>query len=237
MSGRRPVDQRPRRLTREDRNNKVTLQSVELVVNRCKCSRKCLSKVSQLDILTYRYRAWKPNKFEERRKWVLSMLQEAKIECSEPGGRTTFNTKLAGHKVCNSCYADAIGYSQRQFKYLKRSILTHNRSSGAHGNSDRSREFMHVAACRSVMEAIFHECGCPQPHRHAKRLSSKEWKEVRLLPMNTKREDILAMVNRRIAAMGATKKVSKARFNRMWAEEFTEVRIPPTSRFSKCQIC
>ena len=55
------------------------------------------------------------------------------------------------------------------------------------------------------MEAIFHECGCPQPHRHAKQLSSKEWKEVRLLPMNTKREDILAMVNRRIAAMGATK--------------------------------
>ena len=38
MSGRRPVDQRLRRLTREDRNNKVTLQSVELVVNRCKCS-------------------------------------------------------------------------------------------------------------------------------------------------------------------------------------------------------
>ena len=59
------------------------------------------------------------------------------------------------------------------------------------------------------MEAIFHECGCPQPHIHAKRLSSKEWKEVRLLPMNTKREDILAMVNRRIAAMGLPKKCPK----------------------------
>ena len=162
------MDQRLRRLTRVDRNNKVTLQSVELVVNRCKCSRKCLSKVSQLDILTYRYRAWKPNKFEERRKWVLSMLQEAKIECSELGGRTTFDTKLVGHKVCNSCYADAIGYSQRQFKYLKRSILIYNRSSGAHRNSDHGREFMHVTACRSVVEAIFHKCGCPQPHRHAK---------------------------------------------------------------------
>ena len=111
MSGRQPVDQRPSRLTREDRNNKVTLQSVELMVNRCKCSQKYLSKVSQLDILTYRYRAWKPNKFEERWKWILSMLQEAKVECSELGGRTTFDTKLAGHKVCNSCCADAIGYS------------------------------------------------------------------------------------------------------------------------------
>ena len=60
---------------------------------------------------------------------------------------------------------------------------------------------------------------------------------MKLLPMNTKCEDILAVVNRQIAAMGATKKVFKARFNRMWAEEFTEVRIPPTSQFSKCQIC
>ena len=65
------------------------------------------------------------------------------------------------------------------------------------------------------MEAIFAECGCPQPHRHAKRLSSKEWKEVRLLPINTKREDVLAMVNKRIAAMEATRKVSKARFDKM----------------------
>ena len=149
------------------------------------------------------------------------MLQEAKVECNELGGRTTFDTKLARHKVCNSCYANTIGYLQRRFNYLKRSILTHNRSSGLHGNSDRNRELTHVAACRSVMEAIFYECGCPQPHRQAKRLSSKERKEVRLLPINTKRKD----------------KVSKASFNRMWAEEFTKVRIPPTSRFSKCQIC
>ena len=58
-----------------------------------------------------------------------------------------------------------------------------------------------------------------------------------LLPINTKREDVLAMVNRQIAAMGATRKVSKARFDKMWVEEFTKVMIPPTSRFSKYQIC
>ena len=154
------------------------------------------------------------------------MLQEAKVQFSEPRERTTFDTKLVGYKVCNNCYADAIGYLQQQFKYLKWSILTPYRSSGLHGNSDCNRKLTYVAACRFVMEAIFHECECPQPHKHAKRLSSKEWKEVRLLPMNTKREDILAMVNKQIATMGAILKVSKARFNRMWAEEFTEVRIP-----------
>ena len=174
MSERRPIGQCPRRLTREDRNNKVTLRSVELLLSRNKCSRKCLSKVSEMDILNYWYRAWKPNKFEERRKWILSMLHEAKVESTKPRGRPSFATKLVGHIVCNNCYADAIGYSQRQFKYLKRSNLTHERSSGQHGNSDRSRELSHVATCRVVMEAIFVECGCPQPHRHAKRLSSKE---------------------------------------------------------------
>ena len=55
--------------------------------------------------------------------------------------------------------------------------------------------------------------------------------------MHTQREDVLHMVNMAILAMGATKKVSKARFDRMWHREFTNVQIPPSSRFSKCQIC
>ena len=70
-------------------------------------------KVFEMDILNYRYRTWKPNKFEERRKWILSMLHEAKVESTKPGGRPSFATKLVGHSVCNNCYADAIGYSQR----------------------------------------------------------------------------------------------------------------------------
>ena len=68
ISERRPVGQRPRRLTREDQNSKVTLRSVELLLSKNKCSRKCLSKVSEMDILNYPYCAWKPNKFEKRRK-------------------------------------------------------------------------------------------------------------------------------------------------------------------------
>ena len=40
-----------------------------------------------------------------------------------------------------------------------------------------------------------------------------------------------------IPAMGATKKMSKARFDRMWHREFMNVQIPSSSRFSKCQIC
>ena len=71
-----------------------------------------------MDILNYRYRTWKPNKFEEKRKWILSMLHEAKVESTKPGGRPSFATKLVGHNVCNNCYIDAIGYLQQQFKYL-----------------------------------------------------------------------------------------------------------------------
>ena len=91
------------------------------------------------------------------------MLHEAKVESIEARGRPNFTTKLVGHNVCNNCYADAIGYSQRQFKYLKRSILMHERSSGQHGNSDRSRELLHAATCRAMMEAILRNVDVHNP--------------------------------------------------------------------------
>jgi hypothetical protein len=33
--------------------------------------------------------------------------------------RDKYNTKLDGVEVCNTCYAMALGYSQRRFKQLK----------------------------------------------------------------------------------------------------------------------
>ena len=88
------------------------------------------------------------------------MLHEAKVESTKPRGRPSLATKLVGHNVCNNCYVDAIGYLQQQFKYLKRFILTDGRSSGQHGNSDRNRELLHVAACRAVMEVSGIWWGC-----------------------------------------------------------------------------
>ena len=215
----------------------MTLESVAGAVRRSKCARKCLSKLPELMILTHRYEAWKSKSYAERRQWILQILREAKVDPGEGGGRLTFAMKVNRHSVCNRCYADATGYSQRQFTNLKQSIQTHNRSSSEHGNNRRSREHSNIAACWAVLNNFFQECGCSQPHRHAKRLSDGKYVPLVLLPMHTQREDVLHMVNMAIPAMGATKKVSKARFDRMWHREFTNVQIPHSSRFSKCQIC
>ena len=211
----------------EHRNRKVTLESVQGAVRRSKCARKCLSKLPELMILTHRYEAWKSKSYADRRQWILQILREAKVDPGEGGGRLTFAMKVNGHSVCNRCYADATGYSQRQFMNLKQSIRTHNRSSSEHGNNRRSREHSNIAACRAVLDNFFKECGCSQPNRHAKRLSDGKYVPLVLLPMHTQREDVLHMVNMAIPTMGATKKVSKARFDRMWHREFTNVQIPP----------
>ena len=84
---------------------------------------------------------------------------------------------------------------------------------------------------RVVLEYFVKEIACWQPHRHSKRLSDTKWLEVILLPMNTRREDVLVMVNFEILRPVATQKVSKAQFDKMWAQEFIHVHIPPNSQF------
>ena len=141
------------------------------------------------------------------------------------------------HSVCNRCYADATWYSQRQFTNLKWSIRTQNRSSSAHENNLCSREHSNIVACRAILDNFFRECGCSQPHRHAKCLSDGKYVPLVLLPMHTQRVDVLHVVNMAIPAVGATKQVLKGAFDQMRHREFTNVQIPPSSRFSKCQIC
>ena len=130
------------------------------------------------------------------------------------------------HSVCNRCYADATGHLQRQFTNLKQSIRTHNKSSSAHGNNLRRKEHSNITACRAILDNFFHECGCSQPHRYAKRLSDKRYVPLILPPMHTQREDVLHIMNMTIPAMDATKKMSKGAFDRMWHREFTNVQIP-----------
>ena len=236
-SRRHRVREQRTRITGEARAQKVSVQSVQATMARSRCARKCLTNCGVPVILDYRYNAWKSSSYTERKKWVLSMLREARVMTAGEGTPMTFATKVGGISVCNRCYADAIGYSQRQFAYLKRSIRTHNRFEGVHRNCNRTREHTNVSAMRAVMEYFVKENACKQPHRHAKRLSDGQWVEIWLLPMNTRREDVYEMVNLEIQRLGAPRPVSKARFDKMWATEFTNIKIPPTSRFSKCQIC
>ena len=153
-------------------------------------------------------------------------IKRSEGRAGEGGGCVTFATKVNGHSVCNRYYADATGYSQRQFTNLKQSIRTHNISSSAYGNNLRSREHSNIAAYRAILDIFFRECGCSQPHRHAKRLSDKKYVPLVLLPIHTQQEDVLHVMNMTIPAMCATKKVSKGAFDRMWPREFTNIQPP-----------
>ena len=179
------TERRGNREIRKHQNKKVILESLQGAVRRSKCARKCLSKLSELMILTHRYEAWKSKSYAERRQWILQILWEAKVDPGEGGGRLTFAMKVNRYSVCNKCYADATGYSQRQFTNLKQSIRTHNISSSEHGSNRRSREHSNIATCQAVLDNFFQECGCSQPHQHAKQPSDGKYVPLVLLLMHT----------------------------------------------------
>ena len=82
-------------------------------------------------------------------------------------------------------------------------------------------EHVNVFAYRAIMEHFFNENGCKQPHRHAKCMSDGSWLELVLLLMNTRRQDVLEMVNYEIQRLGVTRPISKAQFDKMWARKFS----------------
>jgi hypothetical protein len=57
-----------------------------------------------------------------------------------------------------------------------------------------------------------------------------------LLPMNTKKKDIRALINESLLESGE-KEISVSAFHAMWRKYFSHVQIPKTSRFSKCSVC
>ena len=105
-----------------------------------------------------------------------------------------------------------------------------------HGNNQRIREGTHTTAARAVLEQYIADAGCPQPHRAIKRMCDGAFCTLVLLPMNTQRLDVFDMVNEKIRMLGLQNKISRADFYRLWCEEFTHMKIPPYSRFSKCHI-
>ena len=135
-----------------------------------------------------------------------------------------------------NCYGLAVGYSERQFKRLKRAVRT-GCVAVVHENSQRIPEGMHTSAARAVLEQYIADAGCPQPYRAIKRLCDGAFSILVVLQMNIRRLDVFDMVNEKIRMLGLQNKISRAGFYRLWREEFTHVKIPPYSQFSKCHIC
>ena len=101
---------------------------------------------------------------------------------------------------------------------LKWSIRTNNkRYSAIHGNSAKQpRASMQAEATRVAFERYVKECGCPQPDRQLYRKKDKRMVPLVLLPMNTRRQDVMIAVNEEVACLVGGNPLSKCAFCKMW---------------------
>ena len=177
--------------------------------------------------------------YSERASWIIENITNAYVVNDNNNGKDRFDFKLDGQPICNGCYALALGYSKRRLEELKWSIRTTiERYAAIHGNSAKQpRASVQAEATRVAFERYTKEYGCPQPDRRSYQKKDKRMVPLVLLPMNTRREDVMIAVNEEVARLVGGNPLSKCAFYKMWGEEFTHVQIPPHSRFSKCEDC
>ena len=136
----------------------VKLDSVLEVKTRGCCLRNCLREVDKRYILDQRYMAW-GQKYEVRATWIIQMLN-AFYQRTKGMRRNKYKTKLDGVEVCNSCYAMALGYSQRHFKQLKVAYRVYGRVAAVHGNTCNLKERAKMSAARESFTSFVRDVGC-----------------------------------------------------------------------------
>ena len=224
---------------RASREAKYELQSVRAAKQASeKCSQKCLVNIAEKKILFLIFDAWSSNVYNERASWIIEHITNAYVVSDNNNGKDWFDFKLDGQPICNGCYALALGYSKRRLEELKWSIrTTTERYAAIHGNSAKQpHASVQAEATRVAFERYTKECGCLQPDRRSYWKKDKRMVPLVLLPMNTRRQDVMIAVNEEVALLVGGNPLNKSASYKMWREEFTHiVQIPPHSRFSKCE--
>jgi hypothetical protein len=87
-----------------------------------------------------------------------------------------------------------------------------------------------------MFQKYINGCGCIQPHWQHFNKKEGAFCPLVLLPMNTKKKDIRALINDSLLEAGQ-KEISISAFHAMWGKYFSHVQIPKTSRFSKYSVC
>jgi hypothetical protein len=117
--------------------------------------------------------------------------------------------------VCSTCYAHVLGYSSRQLERWKEDICSRDRRSTCHVNALKPHEADHVATARTVFQKYISGCGCPLPHQQHYQKKDGIFLPLVLLPMNTKKTDIWALINESLLELGE-KEISVSVFHAMW---------------------
>ena len=239
MTNRVPKSIRGRKIG-ASRDAKCELQSVRAAKQASeKCLQKCLVNIAEKKILFLRFDAWSSNVYNERASRIIEHIRNAYVVSDNNNGKDKFDFKLDGQPIYNGCYALTVGYSKWRLEELKWSIRSSMKQYAAiHGNSAKQPcALVQAEATRVAFERYIKECGCPQPDRRSYRKKDKRMVPLVLLPMNTRRQDVMIAVNEEVARLVSGNPLSKCAFYKMWREEFTHVQIPPHSRFSKCEDC
>lgn len=218
------------------RGEKVTLAAVEEVKQRPICSKHCLEPISAFDILSLRYQAWEDISYAKRAMWLVTTLRAFKVARHDLEIGFKFETKISGMKVCNSCFAAAIGYSRRRMNKIMSNIREKDVHNPIHGNTGNQREATHISMARAKFESFIQCFGETQPHRQVRRKADGEIVPVICLPMGVLQHEVLTVINTSLSKMGE-KEIGLSTFSKMWKKEFTNVHVPEESRFSKCQHC
>jgi hypothetical protein len=145
-------------------------------------------------------------------------------------------TRISGKRVCNACYALAVGYSRSRLADLIAEIRSNGRCASRHGNTHRRREKNKITMARVLFEQYMKDFGEPMPNRETRRLKDGELVQTICLPMNVRLAEIWLTVNSKLGRLGEPS-IGLPTFHKMWKYEFTHVHISKSSRFSKCNIC
>jgi hypothetical protein len=220
----------------EDHLEKVLLKSVRQWTTKSTCVKQCLTNISERKIMDVRYDVWENSRtHDERVTWILRQMWTF-VKQNAVTRWMDFNFYIEGTSVCSTCYAHVLGYSRRQLERWKEDIRSRDRRSAYYGNALKPHETDHVATARVVFQKYISGCGCPQPHRQHYQKKDGIFLPLVLLPMNTKKNDIRALINESLLEL-REKEISASAFHAMWRRYFSHVQIPKTSRFSKCNVC
>jgi hypothetical protein len=130
----------------ENRDQKVSLQSVRTWKEKSTCNAKCILNINEMEIMDVRYEVWaNRTNPDDRVIWILRQMRTF-METNEVTGWANFKFRVASIPVCSACYAHALGYSRRQLERWKDDIRTRDRRSACHGNALKPHESNHIVA-------------------------------------------------------------------------------------------
>jgi hypothetical protein len=221
------------------RTQKVSLLVVLADKEKVLCSQRCLHDIDANDICILRCQALKSSTYGERSTWLINTLRGFMTRITTmTSSREHLKciTRIKGKRVCNACFAMAIGYSRRGLVRLIAEIRDNNRHTSIHGNRQCRREKNKVTMARALFEQYIKDFGELQPHRQCRRKMDGMMFQMVCLPMNVRKGEIWMTINSKLHRLGEPR-IGLPTFHKLWKHEFTYIHIPKTSRFSKCNTC